>query len=204
MTSRHKDQKRGREFSYLFDAGKITKAAHTVTLSAEKTQREGLARRLGIPAIHALSTDMTLERDESGHMITVRGRIHADVTQTCVITLDPLRQTLESEFTACYADKERIVHFAKARNDMQVRHQHIEVPMLEEHEDPEALEDGHIDLGELTAQQLSLALPDFPHAEGARHPLGDDDNAEIAGRTESVRPNPFSGLKNWRGRNGED
>ena len=59
---------------------------------------------------------------------------------------------------------------------------------------PEAIIDGYIDAGELVTQYLSLALNPYPHAEGVKYELGDDNEEAIKPKLD----NPFAALKEWK------
>jgi hypothetical protein len=84
----------------------------------------------------------------------VRGAFEADVVQACVVTLEPVRSRLNEAF---------MVTFGEARPVLGG-----EVIVGLDEEDPaEEMTDGWIDLGEVVAQQLAVALDPYPRAPGA-------------------------------------
>ena len=76
-----------------------------------------------------------------------------------------------------------------------VKHQ-AEVEILDEREDPEAVIYGRIDLGELVAQHISLAVPAYPQREGVEFEHGDE-GIELDKKS-PLRKNPFEALKDWK------
>lgn len=183
------------EWSVLVDAQLVTSNPQKMRISAADDVRKALCVRLELAVISSLSADVTLHR-EKGNVIHVNGLMKANVTQHCVVTMDPVQTQIEQTFEGWYADQDRIVMLAKARHERLGRLTDSEIPILEEKEDPEPLANGMIDIGELIVQSLSLALDDFPRRRG----LEETEVVEISvGPTESsLRKNPFEGLKNWK------
>ena len=125
----------------------------TIEATAEECRR--LAERLGLAAIGALSATVTLDERKGGRIIVAEGRFEAALTQTCVITLEPLPRTVSEAFT------ERLA----------VAPDTGEAPVVEidpdAEDEPEPITGDSVDIGELVAQHLSLALDPYPRAEGA-------------------------------------
>jgi uncharacterized metal-binding protein YceD (DUF177 family) len=110
-----------------------------------------LARDFKLPAICALSGDYRLTTSAKG--IHVSGRVRAQVTQTCVVTLDPFESEMEEEVE---------VDFAESRG------MPAEPPTeMHEYEPPDEILNGQIDLGALTAEFLALGLDPYPRKPGA-------------------------------------
>ena len=68
---------------------------------------------------------------------------------TLVVTLELVADEINTDFEAWYADPGQAVSLTKVRYDKQAQKGRVEVPILEEHEDPEPIIEGKIDLGEL-------------------------------------------------------
>lgn len=175
------------EWSVWFDTETLDGKPAVQTITADEQARTALARRLGVDALDALSATLTIT-PVTGGAIEVTGALQADITQTCVVTLDPLQSHIEDQVEGWFTDREKTVSFAKARQDRETKKGHVEVEMLEESADPEDMLDGHIDLGELVTQHLSLAINPYPHKEGAAYESGDDKPLKSG-------QNPFESLK---------
>ena len=146
------------------------------TIEATEEERGGLARRLGLAAISGLTAEVTLESRKSGKIVVIAGRFEAEVTQTCVVTLEPLPRNLSESFTLRLAPEPE-------PGDAEI----VDIDPVTEDE-PEPIEGDMVDVGELVAQHLSLALDPYPRAEGASLDAealaasgGSDDTAEPAG-----------------------
>ena len=99
----------------------------------------------------------------------------------------PVKAYLEEEFEGWFADPGSFASIAKARQSKAGKAADNEVQILEEHEDPEPILDGKIDLGDLTAQYLSLSLDPYPKAPGAVWAEGEGPE-----ESSTLRKNPFA------------
>ena len=183
-----------REWSFPIVAEEIPASWKSYTLSPSEPESKAIAKRLDLISLDALEADVRVER--KGHVVEVEGKFKAKVTQRCVVTLEPLKAELEDSFEAWYADHEQVVSFKKAQHESMNKKEMMDLPMLEENEDPEPIEDGKIDLGELVVQYLSLSVEPYPHKEGVEY---ENQEPEVKRpQRETLRPNPFAALKNWR------
>jgi uncharacterized metal-binding protein YceD (DUF177 family) len=173
MPRRHSDSQ---EFSRFIEADSVGARPIERQISANAEERAALAERFELRAIDRLEAAFTLRRAGDG-VIHVKGRVRGDVVQSCVVTLEPVPATIEEEFAADFA----------ANSDRQGEDEEID---FEAADPPEPIQNGHIDLGELAAEHLSLALDPYPRAPGARIPQALDPDEP------DERPvNPFSILK---------
>ncbi len=125
------------------------------TIAATKEECRDLARRLGLSAIASLTATVTLEQRKSGKIVVVAGHFEAEVTQTCVVTLEPLPRTVSDSFALRLAPEPE-------PGDAEI----VDIDPVTEDE-PEPIDGDNVDIGELVAQHLSLALDPYPRAEGA-------------------------------------
>ncbi len=140
------------EFSRPFVADRLGRTAVTETLLASPAECAALAKRLGLVELGQLSATVTLER-RMGGLIHAAGRLAADVVQTCVVTLVAFPSHVEDSFA---------LDFGNAPAEFG-----DEIEVDPDYDPPEPIEDGIIDLGELVAQYLALALDPHPRAPGA-------------------------------------
>jgi len=183
------------EWSYLFDTDKdIEKGRAQLTLAPDDDVRKRLAQRLGLLSLDMLEVKIDVVQHSGSPVIHVKGHISAQLVQPCVVTLEPVPAKIKEDFESWFADKEVAISLAKKRREKESKGGHVEVRMLEEHDDPEPIVDGKIDLGELVTQYLSLAIDPYPHAEGVAFEVGDDGEGP-----KSPSPNnPFAALKDWK------
>ncbi len=152
---------------------------------ARPTEREAVARRLGLQAITRLEARFSVQHAEN-KMVAVVGSVSADVVQECVVTLEPLASTVEEEIDVLFAPVRLL------DEQMADGAGHVDVAHADE---PEPLIDGTIDLGELAVQHLALALDPYPRHEGAAILSPHRASLESGAAVDSVRNNPFAKLK---------
>jgi hypothetical protein len=155
---------------------------HSHRVVASDAERAALAQRFGLLELPALSAELRLRRARAGRYVEIDGVLQARVVQSCVVTLEPVDSALDEPFALLLgpigapapepASSELIVDL----------------------DEPEPLEGDEIDIGELVAQQLSLALDPYPRAKDAPDPAA----AALGGDTAAPEPpadGPFAALR---------
>ncbi len=183
------------EWSHQIEADYVTKEPKTETIEANEEERLHLARRLDILSIDRLHATLRLQREQGGMVVHIRGDIDCVLQQACVVTLDPVEDHIKEKFDAWFSDPSQAITLAKVKKERLRQSGQNEVTMIEEEEDPEAIVDGKIDLGELVVQHLSLALNPYPHKDGVKYEYGDDEPEKVP---DAFKSNPFEALKNWK------
>ncbi|MBR0665717.1 DUF177 domain-containing protein [Roseomonas hellenica] len=163
------------EFHRPLVIGRIGSGGRRENLVASEAERAALAERFGIPAIGLLRAELLLHPAPGG-AIAAAGRLVAEVVQSCIVTLEPVEQSLDLPLALRFIPEG-----------------------AEPSEDPEAPDefdiDGEtIDLGEAVAEQLSLALDPYPRAPGATLPEGLVAPPEPEAAVAPPRPSPFAAL----------
>lgn len=186
------------EWSVLVEADKIGSDPKSFHIEASQEQQDDLARRYGILSVDHAEADITLQKVRGG-TIHALGTLRARVTQSCVVTLEPVPSDIVEEFEGWFGDDSAAVSFARAKSEREAKKANMEVEILEESVDPEPIVNGKIDIGELAAQHLSLSLAPYPHAPGVEHDLTVDSKEQGVSREgASLRKNPFEALKDWK------
>jgi uncharacterized metal-binding protein YceD (DUF177 family) len=147
------------EFSRRLALGSVGSEGRRLSLAATPEECAALAARFDIPEVRFLTAELALRPEPEG-ALRVTGRMRAGVVQSCVVTLEPVPQSVEE------AVQLRLLPDGATPGD----------------EDPEApdelvAENGEVDLGEAVAEQLSLALDPYPRAPGAELPDTLDDGS---------------------------
>ncbi len=154
-----------------------------------------LCRRLGLHSIEEIEADLTLQRNNVNKVVHVKGEIRANVHQKCVVTAEPVQESVTDVFDAWFKDPNQAVSFEKAKRERRSRKEQEKLPMIDEHDDPEEIIDGKINLSDLVVQYFSLALSPYPRLEGAVYQS--DDNG-LGDAPEGAYDNPFAALKDWK------
>lgn len=176
------------EFSRQVRADRVHDREMVETIEAGEAERRALAERFELEAINRLTATVRLRRLQGGPMIRVVGNLEADVVQTCGVTLEPVPAHISEEFTALFSPDDR-----PGDDDEDLEFDMEFGPESEFEDGPEPLENGRIDIGELTAQHLSLALDPYPRADGEAF----IEHIEHEEEEEKV-PNPFAALARRR------
>jgi len=166
------------EFSRVFEIDELPAEGRALHIEAKPAERAALARRFGILRLDAVAADATLT--PAGRAIRVAGRFDADVVQACVVTLEPVATHVSEVFSVLF---ERDATVAAADRV------HLIDP---DEEDIDILTGSTIDLGEVVAEQLALALPAYPRKPGAEFGAYTTDPG--AEKPAAAAPTAFSGL----------
>ena len=124
-----------------------------VTLNITATPQECavLAKRLGIPEVTSLTATVTLKQGLRHDLFDVDGHVLAHVVQECSVTLDPLQETIDDNFS------EMLTTSAKAL-----------APIDEDNVDDqpvELIEGDRIDVTEIVSQWVGLSLNPYPRSD---------------------------------------
>lgn len=167
----------GYAFSRPIVAASIGTDRKLIRIEANATERSALSQRLDLLGIDRLEADLILESRHDG-AIRLQGILVADVTQACVVTLEPVKAHIEAPFERIYSAQEKP---DDGEDEVSVS--------LEEGEPAEALVDGALDAGEVVAEQLALELDPFPRVPGASF-----EGYENGGTSEKSASGPFAVL----------
>ncbi|MFO1056999.1 MAG: DUF177 domain-containing protein [Dongiaceae bacterium] len=140
------------EFSRLAALDRATETPQSWSIEANQDERAALARRFGLLSLGRLVATLTWRR-QAGDLVRLDGVLEASLAQPCVVTLDPVPAELTESFTLRFMR-------GVAAEDREV------VIDPEADDPPEPLGDGPVDVGEIVAQQLALALDPYPRAAG--------------------------------------
>lgn len=171
------------EFSRTLRLERLRRGEVVRELAAGPQECAALARRFDLPAVDSLSGRLRVWRPGDGPIIRIEGRLAAEVRQTCVVTLETFASRLSEDFVQLFTLE------APAAGG--------EVFVSPEDEDtPEPLEGDALDLGEVLAEQLALALDPHPRKpdaglEGASFSLGE------ATAESDEEDSPFAALKRF-------
>lgn len=125
-----------------------------VEIEAPDAARADLAKIAGLRGLPHLSAVFDLARRGAG--VHVRGQVHARLSQTCVVTLEPIDNELEEMIDLVFAPKADKADAAAIAD---------QAPDNEE--PPEPLVGGQLDLGAIATEFLLLGIDPYPRKAGA-------------------------------------
>jgi len=143
-----------------------------VEIDADEAERAALAKRFELVGIDRLTGTFTIRRDAAG--IVVEGRVEAALTQACSITGDPLPATVDESVALRFVPEDEA-----GQDEVELGDQDIDVIPYD---------GGAIDLGEVAAETMTLALDPFPRGPGAEAALRE------AGVLSEEEAGPFGAL----------
>jgi uncharacterized metal-binding protein YceD (DUF177 family) len=140
-----------------------------LTIEASPAEREALAASLALQMVKSLSAKVRLKpTGRTG--VLAEGHVHADIVQTCVVSLVPVDQTIEEDFALRFdRDAEATV---PDKPGVEV---HLNPAELEP---PEPLRGTTLDLGPVVTEQFVLAIDPYPRAPGAELPPEASDSGD--------------------------
>ncbi|MGA2045899.1 MAG: DUF177 domain-containing protein [Roseiarcus sp.] len=132
-------------------------------IEASEAECLALARLNDLQAVKRLRARFTLRRSGRG-AFRVQGEVHAEVTQTCVVSLEPLEVVLDEPVDVRFAAPAAT---APVRRGAPIVAPEPSVLALGDEDHPDPIVDGKIDLGALAAEFMILGLDPYPRKPGA-------------------------------------
>jgi uncharacterized metal-binding protein YceD (DUF177 family) len=131
----------------------------TQTIVADEAERAALAALNHLPAIAKLTASFTLRRNGRDGA-RVSGFVRADVTQVCIVALEPFAASVDEPVEIVFAPPAKAV---PARRGVV---EEVNLDLAAE-DPPDTIIDGVVDLGALAAEFLALGLDPYPRKPGA-------------------------------------
>ncbi len=137
------------EFSRVIEIDRLPAKGMALTETALAEECAALTRRYKIDALNffRLTAQLTPWRKKG---VRIKAHIEAQMTRQCVVTLEPFEQDVKEDFELLMLPEEMM---ESVRDDDMAA--------------PEALIDGKVDIGELGAQYLALAIDPYPKKSDA-------------------------------------
>jgi uncharacterized metal-binding protein YceD (DUF177 family) len=176
----------GVPFSYRIKVGNVSHNPIELRIRADERERKALAKLWDILGVEALTAELRIRRWKKDG-VKVMGTVHAEVTQACVVTLDPMPEVIDEEIEEIFVPEGSALARMPA-NDAGEIVVDADGPDL-----PELFTGDEIDVGALVAEMAAMALDPYPRkpdVEFGGHIEGD--------ATDNKKPSPFAVLKNLK------
>ena len=180
-------------FAHPVPVDQLKAEGFSFDLVADQDERATIAHRLDLVGLSKLAARGRVAPLPHG-LVEVEGAFEADLSQRCVITLDPFEAELALPFRRVFTT------LPEPGGG--------EIVMDDATDLPEPIEAGMIDLGEVVVEELSLGLDPYPRGPEAdealhRHGILSEDEAEARAQTERASgAGPFAALAALRGQGG--
>lgn len=164
----------------------VPPAGTHVVIEADAAARAELARLAGAVSVEAMRAEFEV-KPWSSDGFAVEGRVTATLTQSCVVTLEPVPGVVDEAISLKLVPPEAMARYEETPDE----EGGIDVdPALEL---PEPFEDGVIDLGAIAVEHFLVGIDPYPRKEGAVF------DAEAAGVGEGAEElSPFAALARLR------
>lgn len=130
---------------------------YVTDITPSEDELKALGERLKVDSLDALSAHASVKLLPTGD-VRLQASFQASLTQTCVVTLNPVSSDISSEFVTIYSHT----------SDDETSTDEEEFADLEDNFDPpEPIIDGKIDIGEAVSEHLALEIAPFPRVKGA-------------------------------------
>lgn len=161
------------EFSRPLIVDRVPAGGSYEKLAADGAECLALAKRLDVPALHALKAELRATPWRGG--LKLAGELMADIEQVSVVSLDPFRSTVR------FPVERYFLPAGAVRGD--------------EEAEADPIEHGEIDLGEVVAETLALELSPYPRMPGESF----DEHLEFSEKPDD-KPSPFAALSKLQNR----
>lgn len=149
----------GSPVSYRVNVMRLPRSGLPVWLDADAGQRAILAREHGLESVESFRFDVTL-MPWKAQGVRVSGRVKADITQACIVTLEPIAAVIdEAVETVLVPEGSKL---AAPRWDAGEMILDAEGP-----DAPEAFSGDSVDVGALAEEFFALAIDPYPRKADA-------------------------------------
>jgi uncharacterized protein len=149
-------------------------------IAVTKAEMDAIAGMLDLVALEGLTFNYRLDHGGGGR-VHLTGRLHANVTQTCVVSLDPVEANLDVPVEVEFWPVSLIDELERSTEEPGN-------PGLLDW--PEAVVDGRIDLGPVIYETVATALEPYPKREGVSFDWSQGPSEEAG----SAKSGPFAAL----------
>jgi hypothetical protein len=154
-------------------------------IEATRSEMARIADLLDLVALGGLELNYRLRRGGGGQL-HLAGRLKANVTQTCVVSLDPVETNFDVPIEVEFWPFDLIEELERQPEDL---------GSTDLFDRPEAITDGTVDLGSIVYETLATSLDPYPKREGASFEWSQQ-RSEAEGRESG----PFEPLRQLKGR----
>jgi uncharacterized metal-binding protein YceD (DUF177 family) len=167
------------------DVDSIPTTGHVVRIEAGPEERTAIAEAYGLVEVRSFVADLEARR-AADRSLVVDGRVRAEIVQNCVVSLEPVMQSINEAIQVRFVP-------ADAPNAPAPPRPGAEIHVDPDAEPPEILADGRFDPGDVALEHFALAIDPYPRAPGAELP------DEVTGSAGAERESPFAVLAKLAG-----
>ncbi|NSX85194.1 DUF177 domain-containing protein [Agrobacterium tumefaciens] len=173
-------------FSYPVKVGHISANPVRIGLEASAEELKALAKFWNVVSVEYLKAELQVSRWKKDG-VKIKGEVHAAVTQSCVVTLEPISSKIDEPVEQIFVPE-------GSKLARMVTNEEGEIVLDPDGPDiPDQFTGDSIDVGAVVAEFAALAIDPYPRKPDAEFPETADRQPE-----EEKRPSPFAVLKDWK------
>lgn len=142
--------------SRIFKTDEISAKGVSECLEVKAQEREAIAKVLDLLSLDSMRMEFKLHRSGRGRF-KLKGHLFADVSQSCVVTLEPVESKIDEQIAIEFWPPEDV-----ARLEREAEEEGTEVPL----DGPEPILEDRIDVGQLAYELFAAALDPYPRKTG--------------------------------------
>ena len=170
--------------SRTIDTDTLPDTGTVVKFTASAEECAALAAFYDVPAVTAFSAEVLVKPWRAAG-VSVSGHVTATIEQVCVVTLEPVTNTVNEDIDLRFLPAEDLRAFEKALSE--------DVDPLAE-DPPEELVESVLDVGAIAAEHFALGIDPYPRKPGVRFGSAEDGEGDPDGKQDS----PFAVLQKLR------
>ncbi|CCV06449.1 conserved hypothetical protein [Mesorhizobium metallidurans STM 2683] len=155
--------------SFVANVARLPQKGLPVVIDADSGQRAALAGEHDLLSVESYRAEL-LVAPWKRNGVKVSGRVEADITQACIVTLDPVEAHIDEAVEALFLPQESKLGRQGFEGGGEI------LLDAEGPDSPETFSGDKIDVGELAEQFFGLAIDPYPRKKGA--------SLEVAGDAE--------------------
>lgn len=157
--------------SFMAHVARLPQKGLPLAIEADEAQRQALAAAYDLLSVENYRADLLVARWKRNG-VKVVGRVEADITQACVVTLDPVVAHIDEEVEGLFLPDDSKLGRCGFEDGGEI------VMTADGPDSPEIFHGDTIDVGALAEQFFGLAIDPYPRKAGVCLHSGTDEEAE--------------------------
>ncbi|RUX00821.1 MAG: DUF177 domain-containing protein [Mesorhizobium sp.] len=153
--------------SFFANVARLPQKGLPVVIEADPAQRAALAEAHGLLSVEAYRAEL-LVASWKRNGVKVSGRVEAEITQACIVTLDPVQAHIDEPVEALLLPEDSKLGRQGFDGGGEI------LLDADGPDSPETFSGDTIDVGALAEQFFGLAIDPYPRKPGASLDAGDD------------------------------
>ncbi len=157
--------------SFVANVARLPQKGLPVIVEADERQREALAAEHDLLSVESYRAELLVAAWKRNG-VKVTGRVEADITQACIVTLDPVTSHIDEPVEALFLPEQSKLGREGFEGGGEI------ILDADGPDSPETFSGDTIDVGALAEQFFGLAIDPYPRKQGASLDVAGDDQPE--------------------------